>query len=160
MATTWLWRQFDALTNQQLYELLALRQEVFGIEQKCLYQDLDFKDQQAHHLLGYNNERLVAYLRLFPRNTLYTDAISFGRVLTASSERGKGLAKEAMKQTLNYLKEKNWHDRVEISAQLYLKKFYEDHGLSANGDPYDEDGILHIHMTSVLPASFTVFRAG
>jgi len=76
--TTWQWRSFQELTTQELYSILALRQEIFVLEQKCLYQDIDYHDQQAVHLLGLVNNKLIAYLRLFPQGTFYPDAVCFG----------------------------------------------------------------------------------
>ncbi len=151
--TTWHWRTFEELTTQELYDILALRQEVFALEQKCLYQDLDYQDQKCHHLLGIKNHKLVAYLRLFPQHTLYPDAISFGRVLTAPSTRGQGYAKDAMHQVIQYVDSVLRHSKsvpAIISAQLYLKDFYAKYGLKAVGEPYDEDGIPHIKMKGVL----------
>lgn len=146
--TKWLWRTFDELTTSELYDILALRQEVFVVEQKCLYLDLDYQDQKALHLLGLNNNKLVAYLRLFPKGTVYSDAICFGRVLTRQSERGKSLAKAAMEQLFSYLSEKESTDAIVISAQLYLKDFYARYGFKQVGQPYDEDGIPHVKMTT------------
>lgn len=143
--TTWHWKKFQELTTEELYDILALRQEVFVLEQKCLYPDIDHQDQRAVHLLGIDNGKLVAYLRLFPSGTFFPDAVSFGRVVTRGSERGKGLAKEAMNQVETYLK--NNTAPVIISAQVYLKPFYATYGYRAVGEPYDEDGIPHIKMT-------------
>lgn len=147
---SWHWRTFEQLTTQELYDLLALRQEVFAIEQNCLYQDLDYRDQKALHLFGIKNNKMIAYLRLFPKGVLYPDALSFGRVLTASTERKKGLAKEAMNQVIKFLQKEGNAYPVVISAQLYLKDFYSKYGLKAVGETYDEDGIPHIKMKGHL----------
>lgn len=147
---SWTWKTFQELSTNELYDILALRQEVFVLEQKCLYQDLDYQDQNSLHLLGKKNQKLVAYLRLFPKGTLYPDAISFGRVLTAPSTRGQGLAKESMKQVVKLLQDSKNASPVIISAQLYLKDFYSNYGLHPVGEPYDEDGIPHIKMQGVL----------
>lgn len=143
---TWKWLSFQELTNQELYDVLNLRQEVFVVEQKCIYQDLDNRDQQAMHLLGIKNNTLVAYLRFFPKETLYTDASSFGRVVVRKSNRGQGFANELMNQMEIYLKKIKNTAPIIISAQLYLQKFYANYKYQAIGDPFDEDGILHIKM--------------
>jgi ElaA protein len=143
---TWKWRTFQELTTQELYNILALRQEVFVVEQKCFYQDIDNQDQQAVHLLGMKNHNLAAYLRLFPIGTLYTDALSFGRVVVKQSERSQGLASEAMNQVELFLKKSKNTAPVIISAQMYLKEFYASYGYQTTGTPYDEDGIPHIKM--------------
>jgi ElaA protein len=119
----WQWRTFQELALEELYEVLRLRQDVFILEQKCLYQDIDQLDQQALHLLGLENGKLIVYLRMFPKGTLYPDAISFGRLLIAKMERNKGLAKDAMTLLMAYLNDCNNKDPLIISAQTYLQQF-------------------------------------
>ena len=58
-------KTFEDLTTLQLYDLLQLRSEVFVVEQDCVYQDIDGKDQKSLHVLGYKNKKLVAYTRIF-----------------------------------------------------------------------------------------------
>ncbi len=142
----WLWRTFNELTVFELYDILALREKVFITEQDCRVHDLDYEDQQAMHLMGIQNKKLVAYLRLFLPGSRYPDSISFGRVVTDISVRKQGIATEAMKQTNLYLHEKFNHFPIIISAQLYLQKFYENFGFNVIGKPYDEGGIVHIKM--------------
>ncbi len=143
---TWHWRGFQDLTLQELYDILALRQEVFVIEQNCIYRDLDDKDQHSTHLLGKVNDKLVMYLRVLPENLSYPNAISIGRVVSSPSARGKGYAKAAMAQTFLHYKQTGKTAPIIISAQLYLKEFYSSFGFNAVGEPYDEDGIPHIEM--------------
>lgn len=142
----WHWRTFETLTLEELYAILGLRQDVFILEQQCLYQDIDQKDQKALHLLGLANGKLVVYLRMFPKGTFYPDAVSFGRFIIAKAERSKGLAKEAMKRLMAYLNDCNNKDPLIISAQTYLQQFYRGFGFIEVGSPYDEDGIPHIKM--------------
>jgi ElaA protein len=143
---TWVWRSFDALSPEELYDILALRQAVFIIEQQCIYPDMDYRDQQAMHLLGKINNELCTYVRLLSVNLPYPNAISFGRVATCLTARGNGLAKEAIKQTMLYLQKIHPSVAIVISAQLYLQKFYAFWGFKAVGEPYDEDGVPHIKM--------------
>lgn len=142
----WEWRTFEELNNQELYDILSLRQEVFVIEQHCFYSDLDYQDQQAMHLLGINEGKLTAYLRLLPTHTPYPDAVSFGRVLTAPFARGRGLGKDLITQVLLYLDKKQNTLPIMISAQLYLERFYQSFGFETISGPYDEAGIPHIKM--------------
>ncbi|MDR3478986.1 MAG: GNAT family N-acetyltransferase [Gammaproteobacteria bacterium] len=144
--TTWQWRTFQALTPDELYDILALRQEVFVIEQNCIYPDLDFKDHASLHLLGKEGDKLVSYLRLLPENVSYEGATSIGRVVTSPKARGLGLGRAAMLETLLYLKNNHNKLPIIISAQAYLQKFYESLGFQALGEQYDEDGIPHIKM--------------
>jgi ElaA protein len=142
----WQWHTFNELTQQELYEVLRLRAEVFIVEQKCVWQDIDNQDQNARHLLGKLDNILVAYLRVLPPNPDYGDWMSIGRVITAAQVRGMGLGKQAMNEALRYLKEHRNNKPVVISAQTYLEKFYGEFGFQSEGDRYDEDGIEHIRM--------------
>jgi ElaA protein len=138
------WYHFNELNVKQLYELLALRSEVFVVEQQSLYLDIDGKDPQALHLIGTDNDSLVAYLRLFP--PVDNTPIVFGRVLSAKSGRNKGYGKKLMNELLNYCREHYPDKIISCSAQHYLVKFYEGFGFKTEGDVYNEDGIPHINM--------------
>src|SRR3990167_707151 len=142
----WQWRSFAELKNNELYEMLALRQQVFMLEQKCFYNDLDYLDQDAMHLLGRNNDKLIAYLRLLPLHVPYLNAVSMGRVVTDKTVRGQGVSKKMLQQAFLFLEKNNNTAPIIISAQFYLKKFYESFGFLVSGEPYDEDGILHVKM--------------
>lgn len=142
---TFHWYQFSELTLEQLYAALKLRAEVFVVEQNCVYLDVDGKDQQAIHLLGTENNQLIAYLRLFPPTTAQ-NYITVGRVVTAKKIRGKGQAMKMMRELARYCKNHYPNVSIEGSAQLYLKKFYERLGYQICGEIYDEDGIPHIRM--------------
>lgn len=138
-------KTFSELTKKELYQLLQLRSQVFVVEQNCVYLDIDFKDQKAMHVLGYKNEKLVAYARLFKSGDYFENA-SIGRVVVEENERVNGyghLIFEASIKAINkYFKEKE----IKISAQKYLKKFYESHNFKQIGEEYLEDGIPHIAM--------------
>ncbi|MES2216859.1 MAG: GNAT family N-acetyltransferase [Pseudomonadota bacterium] len=147
----WQWRSFNDLTTRELYAILKLRAEVFIVEQNCVWQDLDDQDQLAMHLLGLQDQTLVAYARVLPVNPQYPDWVSIGRIVTKNTVRGQGLGKQAVTQALNYLQEQNNQMPVVISAQIYLKKFYMSFGFQPEGEPYDEDGIIHTKMRLVTP---------
>ncbi|KGP63209.1 acetyltransferase [Legionella norrlandica] len=139
------WYPFSELTAQQLYGILALRADVFIVEQHCPYLDPDGKDLFAMHLLGMEYGSLAAYLRLFPPTEI-ENYITFGRVVTARSARTKGYGKKLIHELLIYC-DKNYPDiPIQCSAQNYLQKFYERFGFKAYGESYDEDGIPHIAM--------------
>ena len=74
--------KYDELNTAQLYDILSFRQNVFILEQQCFYQDIDYKDQHAIHLLGIKDNQLIAYLRFLPKGTAYADEASFGRIIT------------------------------------------------------------------------------
>lgn len=138
---------FRRLSLDQLYELMALRQAVFVVEQDCPYLDADGKDQMAYHLLGYNGQQeLVAYTRLLPAGISYGKYASIGRVITRSSERGTGLGRALMQESIRQAGILFPDTSIKISAQCHLTEFYESLGFQAVGESYLEDGIPHIGM--------------
>lgn len=137
---------FQELKNESLYQLLQLRVEVFIIEQNCIFQDLDGKDQACHHLLGWDGSVLVASARIVPQGVSYADYPSIGRVVNRQSYRGKGAGKELMQEAIAHCISLYGDTGIKIGAQYYLKGFYESLGFIATGDIYDEDGIDHIKM--------------
>jgi ElaA protein len=145
MQIQWLLKKFEELTPYQLYEILQLRNEVFVVEQNCVFQDADDKDQNAYHLMGFVDDKLIAYTRLLPPGKMYQQA-SIGRVVTSPSVRKSGVGKELMKQSIDMVYHLFGRQPVRIGAQLYLKKFYESLGFEQAGDTYLEDGIEHIYM--------------
>jgi ElaA protein len=143
---TWQCKFFSELSNLEVYKILQLRNEVFIVEQNCVYQDCDNKDLKAWHLCGWDGENLVAYTRLFDKGISYPDAASIGRVITAPTVRGKNLGKELMLRSIEKIEELFGETEIRISAQLYLKHFYESFSFVQNGASYLEDGIEHISM--------------
>ncbi len=142
---TWILKPFDSLTVNELYAILRLRSEVFVVEQNCVFQDMDNKDQQCHHLMGWKGNLLAAYTRLVPPGVSYEQA-SIGRVVTSPLARGGGLGKTLMEKSIEELTNLYGPGIIKIGAQLYLKKFYQSLGFKQIDDIYDEDGIDHIHM--------------
>jgi ElaA protein len=136
--------KFNQLSCEQLYAILAARAQVFVVEQNCPYQDLDYLDQNAIHVLGYENKDLAAYARILT----YSDSqiMSFGRVLTAPNCRGKGYGKQLIQYCLDYLEMNHPEQTIKISAQAYLQKFYTDFDFIIQGDLFDIDGIPHYTM--------------
>jgi ElaA protein len=102
------------------------------------------------HLLGLQKNKLISYLRLFPENYIYPNSVTFGRIATSPSARGTGAGRQALQQTLSYLEKQNTKVPLLISAQCYLKAFYESFGFTTVDQPYDEDGIPHIQMRKIL----------
>lgn len=138
-------KTFDELQTKELYDLLQLRSEVFVVEQDCVYQDIDGKDQKALHVLGYYQDQLVAYTRLFKPGD-YFEYSSIGRVVVKESFRQFGFGKDIMKASIKVIEEGSNGKMIKISAQCYLKKFYNDLGFIEEGDTYLEDGIPHMAM--------------
>jgi ElaA protein len=143
----WHWKPFDALTARELYAILALRGEVFVVEQRCAYLDPDGHDPAAWHLWTDDSAgRVLACARVFPPGVKYPEA-SIGRVVTAASVRGTGLGRALMAQALEKLFHACGDVPVHLSAQAHLERFYASFGFERVGEPYDEDGIPHVGMT-------------
>lgn len=145
MNITWYCKAFDSLTPVELYSILQLRNEVFVVEQNCVYQDCDDKDQQSYHFMGWQQNKLVAYTRLIPGGVAFAE-ISIGRVVTSRSIRGTKIGKQLMQRSIEKLHELFGKIPIKIGAQLYLKGFYESLGFIKCSDLYLEDGIEHIKM--------------
>ena len=144
--TKWILKKFDDLTSYELYSILQLRNEVFVVEQNCIYQDADNKDQVSYHFTGWVNEKLIAYTRLLPKAVAYEDYVSIGRVVTSPSARGSGIGKELIQRSIEQANTLFGAIPIKIGAQIYLKKFYSELVFQQTGDVYFEDGIEHIEM--------------
>jgi len=142
----WILKKFEELNIYELYALLQLRNEVFIIEQNCIYPDLDNKDQAAWHLMGINDNKLVAYTRILPPGISYAEP-AIGRVVTAPVVRRSGSGKELMLRSIDICENLFGKVPISLGAQVYLIKFYESLGFCIAGDMYLEDGIEHIKMT-------------
>lgn len=141
-------KSFNEFSIEELYAVLRLRSEVFVVEQNCVYQDMDGKDQKATHILGYEKDQLVAYTRFFKPGD-YFEQSSIGRVVVSPQHRGKSYGQEIMKASIAFAKAENFPS-VKISAQCYLDKFYTDLGFISTGEKYLEDGIPHQAMDKQL----------
>lgn len=174
---TWTFRRFDELTPHELYAIMQLRNEVFVVEQNCVFQDADNKDQACHHLMGWGaaergkgwetiegderretgkdgNEwdvsKLLAYARIVPAGVSYAEP-SIGRIISSPKARGKGAGRELVQRSIDALYALYGNNVIRIGAQLYLKKFYESFGFIQAGHIYIEDGIEHIEMLLSAP---------
>jgi ElaA protein len=145
MPIQWSLKKFEELSPYELYAILQLRNEVFVVEQNCVFQDADGKDQNSYHLMGFNGNNLVAYTRLVPAGEIYEQP-SIGRVVTSPSVRANGVGKELMTESIAAVERLFGKQPIKIGAQLYLKKFYNSLGFEQVSDVYLEDGIEHIYM--------------
>lgn len=150
---SWTWGRMAELPPADLYEALRARQDVFILEQRCLYPDLDGHDLAAHHLLGWisveGERRLAAYLRCLAPGAKYSEA-SLGRILTTQMARGTGAGRLLVEEGVQRLLTLYPEAAIRIGAQAHLQTFYGAAGFRTVSDPYDEDGILHVEM--VRPA--------
>ncbi len=145
MNITWTCKKFDELTTHELYAVLQLRSEVFVVEQNCVFQDMDDKDQYSWHLMGWHNNLLAAYTRLVPAGVSFKE-VSIGRVVTSPKMRKSGAGRSLMKKSIETTYNIFGNQAIRIGAQLYLKKFYESFGFQQSSEIYLEDGIEHIEM--------------
>ena len=145
MKIEWVKKKWSEVSLEELYSVLRLRSEVFVVEQDCVYQDIDNKDQIAIHLLGYINKELIAYSRLFNEGDYFKET-SFGRAIIKKEKRGQGYGDELVKESLKTIKNYYGNKKVKISAQAHLKSFYSKHAFIAKGKEYLEDGIPHVSM--------------
>lgn len=138
-------KTFEELALHELYELLRLRSQVFVVEQDCVYQDIDGKDEKALHVLGYEDYKIVAYTRIFPPGIYFSEA-AIGRVVVRESNRKNKYGHEILKASVKAIEDHLNTKNIKLSAQTYLTKFYESHGFEQVGEGYLEDGIPHIAM--------------
>lgn len=138
-------KTFQELELDELYKILQLRSEVFVVEQDCVYQDIDGKDIKAIHIMGFEGDELVAYTRCFKPGYYFEEA-SIGRVIVKFPFRKYGFGHDILKASIALIEKQYQTRKIKLSAQTYLKKFYETHGFNQSGEGYLEDGIPHIAM--------------
>lgn len=142
----WVTKAFAELTVDELYDVLRLRSEVFVVEQKCIFLDIDNNDRKAFHTIGFIGDEVVATTRLFDKDIMYDGYQSIGRVVSASKHRGLGIGKALMQYSISECERLFGKGPIKIGAQLYLKKFYSEQGFEQSGEVYLEDDIDHIPM--------------
>lgn len=145
MNIRWIWKAFNDLTVNEVYTILCVRQEVFVLEQECLYLDADGKDRKSFHLMGFDAKELVAYARIVEPGISYKE-VSIGRILSVKRTRGTGVGIELMQQALSQIEQHYGNIPVRISAQSYLLTFYQKFGFESTGKEYLEDEIPHTEM--------------
>ncbi len=136
---------FNNLNVSELYAILNLRNQVFVVEQNCIYLDTDGNDTLAHHILIWNANELVAYARIFKPGLVY-ETSSIGRVVVNPAYRGKKIGHLLMQNATHAIKNLYKSNRITISAQSHLQKFYTAHGFKTISTPYLEDDIPHVKM--------------
>jgi ElaA protein len=134
------WQRFEALTAGGLYELLRFRQNIFVVEQKSPYPDLDGLDQSAWHLLLRAEGERAGYLRLIPQ------PLRIGRVAVAAPLRRYGIGRRLMQEALLFCSQHYPGLPVVLTAQAYLVPFYQSFGFEPTGEPFDDYGLTHVDM--------------
>jgi len=138
-------KRFKELSVEEIYQILKVRADVFIVEQKCIYKDIDGKDEKAIHVLGKENNEIIAYTRILQNDEQYKFP-SISRVVVKKKNRGNKRGKEIMKETIKYIVEELKEKTIVLAAQKYLEKFYRELGFIAEGEEYLEDEIPHQKM--------------
>ena len=138
-------KRFNELSTHELYVILQLRSEVFVVEQDCVYQDLDNKDQNAYHVLGVLDNEIVAYARIFKPGDYFLES-SIGRIVVKKEFRKFQYGYKLVENYIQFIENNLQQNTILISAQSYLTKFYNSLGFIRVGEEYLEDGIPHIKM--------------
>jgi len=140
-------KKFNELTKEEIYHIFQLRSEVFVVEQNCVYNDLDGKDEKATHIFYAERRNIIAYLRVFEKSKEFA---SFGRVCVKKDFRKSGLGRKIVNEAIEFIKNNMKQEKIFIEAQEYLQKFYESLGFARKSDVFLEDGIQHIDMELIL----------
>ena len=138
-------KKFNELSTHELYAVLQLRAEVFVVEQDCVYQDLDNKDLDAYHMLGVLDTKIVAYARIFKPGDYFLES-SIGRIVVKKEFRKFQFGYQLVQNSIQFIENNLQQNKILISAQSYLSKFYNSLGFTQVGEEYLEDGIPHIKM--------------
>jgi ElaA protein len=142
----WQYSEFAQLSPFVVYEILALRQLVFVVEQKCVFLDADGYDVSAGHLVGRRNDRLVAYARILSPGVKYAEH-SIGRVVVDPTARNSGFGRAVMLEAIRRIVESDGPVPIMIQAQEHLADtLYKPLGFERVNGVYDEDGIAHVDM--------------
>jgi ElaA protein len=145
MTINWTCNAFSSLTPESLYAIMQLRNEVFVVEQQCVYQDADDKDAASWHLTGWDENKLVAYARIIPPGISF-ETTSIGRVVTSPAYRKTGAGRTLMKKAIEFAFAQFKTSSICIGAQVYLLHFYQSLGFTPCSEEFLEDGIPHIEM--------------
>lgn len=146
MELFWTYKKFEEISGEEMHEILATRQSVFIVEQKCVYQDADELDRRSWHLSGRSVDgTIIAYGRVNFPGSRHPEP-SLGRILTSEDARGSGAGREVVRRCLELCKRQYPQLNIRISAQIYLIDFYSDFGFQEVGEPYDDEGVEHIDM--------------
>jgi ElaA protein len=139
-------KKFDELTVTELYNILALRTDVFVVEQNCAYAELDHHDQTSYHIIGTVDNQLVAYARVVPPGGVYAEP-SIGRVVVAPKHRRAAYGKKVFAKAVELGKEVYaQEEKLKIQAQVYLEEFYSSFGFETISEPYPDFGVWHVDM--------------
>lgn len=135
-------KNYNELTKDELYNILRLRNQIFIVEQKCYYEDIDNLDKDSIHIFTKENDNIISYLRIFKEDGNY----HMGRVLVKEENRKNGLSRKLLKYAIEYIFNELKEEKIIIEAQDYLKEFYKSMGFVEKSEVYLLDNIPHLIM--------------
>ncbi|MEX1191049.1 MAG: GNAT family N-acetyltransferase [Brumimicrobium sp.] len=142
----WQFKHYNDLLLSEFHDILALRIQVFVVEQKCPYQELDGKDKKAYHLICRNGKgNVVGTMRILPPGVSYEE-IAYGRIVLDETERGTQQGHDLMREAMDFTKAEFGDVPIKLSGQKHLENFYNKHNFKSTGKEYLEDGIPHVEM--------------
>ncbi len=139
------YKSFAELNTNELYDLLALRTDIFVVEQNCVYPELDYHDQASVHLMLYNQRELRAYARLVPPGGVY-ELASIGRIAVRANFRRHGFGRKIFEASLKHMSRLYPGSAIKLQAQTYLEAFYGAYGFETISKPYPDFGVMHVDM--------------
>ncbi|MDD3772338.1 MAG: GNAT family N-acetyltransferase [Weeksellaceae bacterium] len=145
MNLIWHFKKFEEFNPNELYAILRLRNDVFIVEQKCIYNECDNKDPKCFHLWCTQNNKIIGYCRIVPPGVSYKEA-SFGRIVSHPDYRHLKIGHSLMRYLIQIIQNFYPSTPIRISAQTYLKKFYESYGFEQVSEEYLEDNLPHMEM--------------
>lgn len=141
----WQLKKFEQLELKELYHILKSRMDIFVVEQKCAYPDIDGIDPDCYHLFKKDQGEIVAYARLVPRGVLQDQPL-IGRIIVNQDYRKQGYGRELINQAIKIILEDWQESEIMLQGQTYLRDFYQSFGFEAVSEPYLEDGIPHVDL--------------
>lgn len=129
-------KEFNDLSNKELWEIAMLRTNVFLIEQEIKENELEIEDYQAIHYFIKHNDVIVSYARVVFLNNFP----KLGRVCTDINYRKQGLQSKIINKIILD------HKEIELSAQVQTINFYKKLGFRPIGEVYLEANIKHQKM--------------
>ena len=138
-------KKFSELSAIEIERILRLRNEVFIVEQQCIYMDIDGKDECSQHLFALEGDEVVACLRIVPAGGKFAH-VSLGRIVVAKPFRGQGISRKLMQIAFDFCKDILSCEQVMLYGQVYIVPFYQSLGFRIVSEAYLEDGIWHVDM--------------
>ena len=151
----WTFKSFDTLTSSELYRIITLREECFAElhqkDRKTNFKECDGFDEQAHHLIGSLEGKIVAYARIIPPHTLFRGKIhnqsQIGRVSVHKDYQGFGFGHMVLQKAIAFSKDQYGESvGIRLGARTDLEKFYARYGFLSEGEIYFKKDIPHIWM--------------